>query len=558
MKSLTRYAIAAALLICSAGFCERARSQTKTPKKGSVAGKVTIKGKPASGIVVGLRISEYGSPYEAPLKATSDQDGKYRVNDVPAGSYQVYPIAPAFVNSNTQSTRELVILSEGESVEGIDFALVRGGGITGKVTDADGRPAIEQQVSLFSAETAPNQRGSVNVFGGVQTDDRGIYRMFGLAAGRYKVAAGQSDENYFMNNTGRPSFKISFYSDASDTADAAKATVVEVTEGGEAANIDITLGRAAQTFAASGNIVDESGQPIPGARFGMQHVIDERRNSFVSPNSISNSKGEFRVENLTPGKYAIFLAAQPASDLRSDGVAFEIVDQDVNGLLVKSKKGSASLAGSIVLDNTDDKAVFAKLIQLRIGAFVQKSGGALSPNMGHTTTISADGSFRLSGLEPGTLNFSLTAQDRNLIKGFILSRIEKDGVVEPRGIEIKEGDQITGVRLMVSYGNATVRGVVKFQDAPLPEGARVYIRITKDGETRPDLQSVQSPQVDSRGHFIIQRIPSGLYYFETNIFVPGDFGRARSPAKQQVTVLEGVVTEVTITLDNPKPDSTPP
>ena len=178
--------------------------------------------------------------------------------------------------------------------------------------------------------------------------------------------------------------------------------------------------------------------------------------------------------------------------------------------------------------------------------------------MGHTTTINADGSFRLSGLEPGTLNFSLGAQDRSLPKGFTISRVERDGVVEPRSIEIKSGDQITGVRLVISYGNATVRGVVKFADGALPAGARVYIRMTKDGETRPNMQSMQSPQVDARGHFIIQGIPSGLYYFETSIFMPGVVSRPRPPVKQQVNVLDGVVTEVTITLDNPKPDSTPP
>jgi hypothetical protein len=102
---------------------------------------------------------------------------------------------------------------------------------------------------------------------------------------------------------------------------------------------------------------------------------------------------------------------------------------------------------------------------------------------------------------------------------------------------------------------------VKFQDGPLPEGARVFIRITKDGDTRPNMQSMQSmqsPQVDARGHFIIQGIPGGLYYFETNIFMLGVVRRPQPPVKQQVNVLDGVVTEVTITLDNPKPDSTPP
>jgi hypothetical protein len=553
---LPRYAIAVTLVLCCAVFCGRAQSQGKTPKKGSVSGKVTIKGKAAPGIAVGLRTSDYGSRYEPSYKGTTDQDGRYRINDVPAGSYQVSPVAPSFVISDSNNGRETVVLSEGESVEGIDFALVRGGVITGKVADAEGRPAIEQQVNLLGADRVANQRGSVNVFSGVQTDDRGIYRLFGIAAGRYKISAGQADEDFGMTDPGRPSIKQSFYTEAADASDESKATVVEVTEGSEAANIDITLGHAAQTFAASGRIVDgENGQPIAGARFGMLHRINEQRNSYVGADSSSNTKGEFKVENLPPGKYGIFLAPQPDSDLRSDVVPFDIVDQDVSGLVIKSAKGGASLTGNVVLDNTDDKAVFAKLIQLRIHAFVQPSGARLSPNMVRTSMINSDGSFRLSGLEPGTLYFSLGAQDRNLTKGFIVSRTEKDGVVEPRGLEIRNGDQVTGVRLVVSYGNATVRGIVKLADGPLPAGARVFIRIAKVGDTRPNMQS---PQVDSRGHFIIQGIPSGLYYIEANMFVPGVVSRPRPPVRQQVNVLEGVVTEVTITLNNPNPDSTPP
>ena len=140
------------------------------------------------------------------------------------------------------------------------------------------------------------------------------------------------------------------------------------------------------------------------------------------------------------------------------------------------------------------------------------------------------------------------------MRGFSVSRTELDGKVEPRGIEVKTGDQITGVRLVVSYGNATVRGVVNFEGGALPAGARIYIQIRKDGEMRP-LQS--QPQVDSRGHFIIEGLPGGLYQFETHMFIPGVVSRPLPPVKQAVNVVDGVVTDVTITLSNPKPGSTP-
>ena len=103
MMSLTRCAIASALILCAGGLLARAQSPIKTPRRGSVAGKVTIKGKPAPGIVVGLRLSGPGPPFASSLKATTDQEGNYRITNVPAGTYQVAPSAPAFVISDANN-----------------------------------------------------------------------------------------------------------------------------------------------------------------------------------------------------------------------------------------------------------------------------------------------------------------------------------------------------------------------------------------------------------------------------------------------------------------------
>src|SRR5712672_2889831 len=98
MRSPAPLTIISALLMCFA-FCQSAVSQTTTPRKNpdaTVSGKVTIRGKPAPEIVVGLRSSE---PEESnpTVKATTDQDGNYRIISVPAGSYEIAPVAPALV-----------------------------------------------------------------------------------------------------------------------------------------------------------------------------------------------------------------------------------------------------------------------------------------------------------------------------------------------------------------------------------------------------------------------------------------------------------------------------
>ena len=547
MTSPTRQAIVWFLLI----FCTPlyALSQTgparKTPGS-SISGKVTIKGKGAPGIVVGLRIVNSNVQQTSLYKATTDQDGNYRIMNVPQGSYQVMPAAPAFVLPAEPGGKS-VIIAESEAVEGIDFALTRGGVITGRATDSEGHPLIEEQITVLPVEANSQRGGPVYIVAPrpTQTDDRGVYRVFGLSAGSYKVAVGQSQDGFFAGGGSRRSqYKQTFHPAVTDPA---KATIIEVTEGSEAANVDITVGRSLDTFAVSGRIVDGlTGQPLPNVKFGLQRVTSEG-STFSSSGAASNSQGEFKLENVVPGKYSVLVLPRPGSELRADAVPFELIDQDVTGLLVKTSLG-ASVSGVIVLEGTDDKSVLARLNQMQLYAFVQSEGPA--NNFGMSVSVNQDGSFRVGGLQAGSANFSLSSRGRGPGRAFTIVRVERDGVVQLRGIEVKDGENVMGVRLIVNYGNGTIRGLVKVENGELPPTARFAVWFTRAGDdpTRSQRLPGPSPQVDARGRFLVEGVIAGDYVVNASVYIPGS--RNRTPtAKQQVNVVDGVVTEVTLTLD---------
>ncbi|HEY0730596.1 MAG TPA: carboxypeptidase-like regulatory domain-containing protein, partial [Pyrinomonadaceae bacterium] len=168
------------------------KQQVKTPR-GSVSGRITIKSKPAPGVVVGLRKGAVENSFDPFIRAVTDAEGIYRLQNIPAGSYVITVVAPAYIPSNSED-RKSVVLGEDENVEGINFSLVRGGVITGKVTDAEGHPVIQHQIEIFSlpALARRSPQGPFPTITG-QTDDRGIYRVYGIAPGSYKVAAGRSN-----------------------------------------------------------------------------------------------------------------------------------------------------------------------------------------------------------------------------------------------------------------------------------------------------------------------------------------------------------------------------
>jgi protocatechuate 3,4-dioxygenase beta subunit len=529
-----------------------AKPPVKTPH-GTVSGRVTIKDKPAAGVLVGLRQPPGMANFmEKFYTAVTDQQGNYRITNVPPGTYEIFPSAPAYVNTEANTARgKNVIVGDDENVEDINFSLIRGGVITGKVTDADGRPLIQQPVYLYRAGDFLQQPlRQVYAASNQQTDDRGVYRFFGLAAGRYKVASGRGDDVYAANyyQPTRITYKQVFHPNETDQA---KATIVEVREGSEAANVDITLGAPVQTFTVSGRVIDaEKNAPVPNLRFGFQRRSGERF-EYVESNAVSNVKGDFIAEGLVPGKYGIMLFSNQNSEARVESLTFDVVDADVTGLTVRLLKGS-SISGVVVLEPEDKKA-FAKLTEMQLRGFVTAPQGTTSVGATTLSAIAADGSFRLPGLAPGQLNLWLTAQmGLSQPKGFTLLRVEHNGVVLPRGIEIKEGDQLTGVRVVVGYGTASIHGFVKVENGPLPESARMVARLFRPG-TPPT--PVASSPVDTRGQFLMEGLPPGLYEVQVMAFGPNQKGQISS--KREVSVQDGVVNEFTIALDA-TPQAPPP
>ena len=561
MSRLLRHLFLFALCLGCPGFLSDAISQTQNPKKpraASVSGRVTLHGKGAGGIVVGVRGSDLSMSPAA--RSTTDGDGNYRITEIQPGRYQVALLSSAYTFSSEDlagARTKTLLLEEGEDVSGIDFSVIRGGVITGRITDADGRPVIEERVTLFSeqpgsleraGQTNPSPKFQIfnpNNVTGMQTDDRGVYRIYGLVPGRYKIAAGLA-ENYPSYGGRRTTYKQTFFPDAAKAEDA---TIIELAEDAEARNIDITLGRTLPGFMASGKIVDrETSQPVAGVRLAARRAVNSNQSSIVGIPALSDSQGSFRLDNLTPGKYSIIIVPQPGIEVRTDSAApFEVIDQNVTGLLVQTARG-LTVTGMVVLDGDYDPNIFAKLAQLRLSAYVRS--GTPNPIFGRDTTLSSDGAFRIGGLGPGILNFSISQQDRREAVGFAIVRVERDGVVQPRGVELKD-EQMSGVKIVVSYGTGSVRGELKFENGTLPANGRAVVSLRKPsgpGSFRP-----YSP--DLRGHFLMEGIRAGTYDLYVNVYL----GQGRPlVTKQAVTVSEGAVSDVVVRVDlKPNPEPTP-
>jgi Carboxypeptidase regulatory-like domain len=536
MVSSGRHPIVAFSLLLCAIFSANAQTAVDKASTSTISGKVTLGGKGISGLVVGLSTeTSFTSIYITRMRAVTDEDGNYRIKNVPPGTYKVLVSALTDVPGDRLTS---ITVGKDEVIENIDITLVRGGVITGKVTDADGRPVVEEQISFSS--TTPSR--GFPYFRIIRTDDRGVYRAFGLPAGRYIVSAGRDSVSSF----GRAATEhLRTYHPS--THNAAEATPIEVNEGSEATNVDITLDRQVTRYTARGRIIDgETSQPLPNTRIGVQLFYGDNNSGSTSSGTAAESTkdGEFKIENLPPGKYAVYLDSQADAERFSEPVRFELIDQDVEGLLIGTSKGGTA-SGMVVLDGPHDPKVKANLAGTQIVASVSNEYyGRTQPS----ATINPDGSFRLTGLPAGRLTLDLPYMRGRLQ----LVRLERDGVVSRSSIDIKDREQITGLRVVVSQANGTIRGVLKFPEGwAVPAQARLQVWVRRTDDPAANILPVEP---DARSQFLVQGLVAGTYEFLVRVVgVPSDqLPRIPKPA-QTVVVTNGAIADVTITLQMLKP-----
>ncbi len=496
--------------------CLAQAPQPQPPAKdpsASVSGRVTIGGKAAAGITITASSSTSFFDTRTVAKATTDEEGNYRLARLPAGSFQIVPIAKALAVGPDAKTKQLgqsVNVAEGESVTKVDFALVRGGVVTGRITDPEGNPVIGERVSVVAKDAPDEGRGNPFMEGPRnKTDDRGIYRIYGLSPGNYKVSVGQAagGGGVSVMGMGGSQYLKTFYPGVQDES---KTTLVEVNEGAEIPNIDITPGKPASGFSVSGRVVDaDSGQPIPNVYIAYSPVKDAelQMGGMNFTGSQTDATGKFRLESVKPGRYAAFTMAAGAQEnsTYSDPVQFEMSEGDVSGIEIKVHRG-ATINGVAVIENNFDPAVSAILKAVVLYAFVAVKG--VSAPSYASGKINPDGTFQFTGLAPGKAKIGVQGFPVPP-KGLTLVRTEVEGMDQPDGIELAAGAQIKGVRLVFAYGTGVVRGEVRIEGGTLPEGTHLTLVLRSPASDNRRFN--RNVQIDSRSHFVAENVPAGTY-----------------------------------------------
>jgi hypothetical protein len=523
---------------------------------GIVIGVVKLGDAPVAGVTLALlpeRMGPMARQPEITNRAVTDEKGEYRFTKVAAGRFRVTPLAEAFVITSIAAPRSgpsgiSVTVSEGQTVSNVDFTLARGGVITGRVTDSAGRPVIAERINLtmMDANGGPQPFIGGNRIG-YETDDRGVYRIYGLPAGRYLVSAGGGDRPGVSRRVRYPQ---TYYPDVIEQE---QAKPVEVQTDFSAEDIDIHFGELLKTYAVVGRVVDaDSGQPAPGLPVNITPLrvrgAAGGRAIGGPTGSVAGADGTFRVAGLTPGPYSASSgssggssggfggffggATGASSDFYSDPISFEISEANVAGVEIKVHRG-ASIAGVVVIEGGADPSVAAQLSRLMISAGSrggqQTQGQAGRGGMGgrqNFAQVGPDGSFRIGGVPPGRVRLSVNgAGGFGGGDGVALARVERGGAVIDGEFNVASGEQVTGVRIVAVYAAGVIQGRVVITGGTLPPGTRLMVSarpLNSAGRNR-------AAQVDASGQFRVEGLAPGNYELRLNAMaaMPGGFGGRR-------------------------------
>jgi hypothetical protein len=522
--------------------------ETKLRPTGSISGHVMIDGKAAAGIPIAAVAGNNINRRDSAGRAITDIEGYYLLSGLAPGQYQIWTLTPGFVAEpgpapnyySYYGSIKSIFLNTNEAVANVDLQLIRGGVITGRVTTANNKPVVNELISLQLLDERGNPR--LGALGSAydqmyQTDDRGIYRIYGLPPGRYRVSVGYDPTKDGLVRNRR--YEKTFYV---DPVDESKAGTVELKEGDEAANIDIKVKSAAPSYSVAGRVVDgETGLPI--ARAGITFVPVSKGNGPPQPGFgiQADDRGEFSFSGFAAGHYSVYASSEYyGGNYYSDPVYFDVSDKDVTGIEIKTTSG-LSVSGVVTAEGLSTK----ELLALVPGLSVSVSGNSSTGNqfrVGGRSAVGPDGSFQVEGLRPGAVSVFVARQRHPFVVPRIV-RLERNGVPQSEKIDLQQS--ISGLRIVIDYGTGVVRGTVRFEGEASISDARMYVSCKREGA-----RDGPGTQVDSRGNFLISNLGEGAYEvtLQINALTPRP-SRQIPIQKQLVKVANGAASEVNFVID---------
>lgn len=535
--------------------------------------------------------------------ATTDDFGAFAFTSLPAGRYTLHATKPGHVGVTYGQTSPGRPGTPIDLTEGGKFAatlqIPRGSVITGTVVDEYGEPTPGIQVRALRYVTQSGRRTLQQSGNGASTDDRGVYRVFGLQPGEYVVSA-------VPRNAGPPEFgrlqaqlpveietlpddvrapairaRIAMLQDEAalqaqtgeqaatgyapvyypGTVSSAQAAPIGLGVGEERPNVDFQLQRVPMA-RVEGTVI----MPAGVAAQNVQLVLTETSQAapaIGAQMARADSEGRFRLTNVAPGNYRLVAGAttpvasadgrpappsgrggrgnaRAANAIRLWGAVDVPVDgRDVTSLVLTLQPG-LSVSGRIEF-NATTQPMPADLSRVRVTLIPmdQPLPGTLRPE---SVMADATGRFTIPSVVPAT--YRLTASGAGAEWLLESSTIDGQDTLD-FPVEIGPGGAVTGAAITFTDRRAALTGAITSARGEAAPHFTLILYPADDRYWVPQSRRIRSTRPATTGQFSFADLPPGEYKLaaladvEPGAWTDPAFLQQIDAGSMRVTVREG-------------------
>jgi protocatechuate 3,4-dioxygenase beta subunit len=449
--------------------------------------------------------------------ATTDEQGRYELNELRAGHYTVAASKGNYVGLTYGQLRvfdpakPLEIL-DGQTLDKVDFSLRRGGVITGHVVDEYGDPVPNVQVAAMRSQFVRGRRRLTPEGRFATTDDLGEYRLFGLSPADYYVSATYRPAPPAAGDVDAPGYAVTYFPGTVSTSDAQRVTI-GIGRSLDEVNVALVPVKTAQI---TGSAVNGHGQPMSG---GFASALERNGSPGNGSAAPLRPDGTFVLRNVTPGEYTLLARSQSNQGVQPETAtaAITVAGQNIDGVrLVVLAPSTAS--GVVLIDPAAAGAIKPSSIALMVSPLdPQMSFGFMDTS----ARLKDDFTFE-AAMQPGTN----TVQLMGMPDGLALKAVRIGGVdVTDTGFDVKPNENVRGIEIELTSHPTVVSGrVTDSRDAPSKD-CTVVVFARDERKWEGTSRYIGTTRPDQEGRFRISGLPPGEYdVVAVDNIEPGEWG----------------------------------
>ncbi|RMG55914.1 MAG: hypothetical protein D6723_01705, partial [Acidobacteria bacterium] len=404
----------------------------------------------AHGVISGYVVSDAGRPVKYatvqlymtssnsgkyPHNVLTGKDGSFRFEHLPPGTYRVSAYRAGYVQSTQTGEPPLeVTLEEGQEITDVEVTLMRGGVITGRVLDEDGDPIVNTQVIAWRR----SENGYYQQMNQARTDDRGVYRIYGLPPGDYVISS-----QIPFRWSRHASYGMTYFP---GVVSRKQAEILSITAGSEITGIDISLQPDRGAKIVGRVTLAGSKQPLSGLRVTLY-------GENLSLSATTKSDGSYTFAGLPKGTFHLHINPTQKNVVpvqkRVTIESLKTVRLDIQLEEGGQISGALELIGGRSVPDPQQLTINARLAPL----------DARQPLLVGTRTahINPDGTFTIGGLPSARVQLTVHApNNRYFLKA--ITRGERQ-LAQP-SLVIESGQHLSDIHLILSDEVGEVRGYI--------------------------------------------------------------------------------------------------